>query len=395
MNYKEIKNYKVIKEKKYQENKEKLEKIKNNKTKKILILSCGTGGGHNSAAKAIKEVIMQKGVQADFIEYLEIINNNVKDKVNNLYLKSTHGEGKVFKEAYKLGTIYQKTKLKSPVYQLNSLSKNKLLNYIIENEYNYVITTHLFPTQALTAIKKKYDVHFIAVATDYVCIPFWEETNPDYFIIPSEELKSDFIDKGISEEKLIPLGIPVSLKYSKKYDKETVKKELNLDLNTEYALILNGSMGFGHIAELMQKLLKNFDNIHFIVSCGNNTKMIENIKQLNSDRVIALGFVNNLEKYMSASEVVLTKPGGLTTTEIATIRKPFIHIKPIPGCENYNAEYFSSRKMSLQSKSEEEIIENLQKLISDKNLQNELIKNQEKYINQKACENLVEFLLKQ
>ena len=70
MNYKEIKNYKVIKEKKYQENKEKLEKIKNNKTKKILILSCGTGGGHNSAAKAIKEVIMQKGVQADFIEYL-------------------------------------------------------------------------------------------------------------------------------------------------------------------------------------------------------------------------------------------------------------------------------------------------------------------------------------
>ena len=115
-------------------------------------------------------------------------------------------------------------------------------------------------------------------------------------------------------------------------------------------------MGFGHIAELMQKLLKNFDNIHFIVSCGNNTKMIEDIKQLNSDRVIALGFVNNLEKYMSASEVVLTKPGGLTTTEIATIRKPFIHIKPIPGCENYNAEYFSSRKMSLQSKSEEEIM---------------------------------------
>lgn len=170
---------------------------------------------------------------------------------------------------------------------------------------------------------------------------------------------------------------------------------MNLDLNTEYVLILNGSMGFGHIAELMQKLLKNFYNIHFIVSCGNNTKMIEDIKQLNSDRVIALGFVNNLEKYMSASEVVLTKPGGLTTTEIATIRKPFIHIKPIPGCENYNAEYFGSRKMSLQSKREEEIIENLQKLISDKNLQNELIKNQEKYINQKACENLVEFLLKQ
>ena len=81
---------------------------------------------------------------------------------------------------------------------------------------------------------------------------------------------------------------------------------------------------------------------------------------------------------MAISEVVLTKPGGLTTTEIATIRRPFIHTMPIPGCENYNADFFSTRKMSLQSKNEEEIIKNLKILLNDKIMQNELMKNQEK-----------------
>ena len=364
-----LKKYKKIKQEQYMENKEKLIQLQKNKIKKVLILSCGTGGGHNSAAKAIQEALTSKGIQADFIEYLEIIGEDIKNKVNDLYIKSTHGSGQAFKEAYKLGTLYQKTKLKSPVYQLNSLSKNKLLNYIIENEYNYIVTTHLFAGQALTAIKKEYDIHFIEVATDYVCIPFWEETNPDYFIIPDVSLKQDFIDKGVSSKKLIPLGIPVSLKYSKKYDCNHIRNELNLKENERYILIMSGSMGFGNLEDMIKKLLEEFTDINFIVCCGNNKKMQEKIEKIKSNRITILGFSKELEKYMAISEVVLTKPGGLTTTEIATIRRPFIHTMPIPGCENYNADFFSTRKMSLQSKNEEEIIKNLKILLNDKKIE--------------------------
>ncbi len=160
--------------------------LENNK--KVLILSCGTGGGHNTAAKAIQEELLTKNIQADFKEYLEIIDVKLKDEINNLYIKSTNKNGKIFKNVYNLGKIYEKTNLKSPVYFLNSLSKEKLYSYIQSNQYQFVITTHLFAAQALTAIKKEYPIHFMQVATDYVSIPFWEETNPDYFIIPSKEL---------------------------------------------------------------------------------------------------------------------------------------------------------------------------------------------------------------
>lgn len=167
----------------------------NKKINKVLILSCGTGGGHNSAARAIQENMNENGIQADFVEYLSITNPKLKNGVNKLYISSTKGNGRAFKVAYHLGELYQKTNWKSPIYRLNSLNKEKLYQYIVQNNYDYVITTHLFAAEALTKIKKEHEIHFIAVATDYVSIPFWEETNPDYFIIPNKELEQDFINK--------------------------------------------------------------------------------------------------------------------------------------------------------------------------------------------------------
>jgi len=280
------------------------------KQMKVLILSCGTGGGHNSAAFAIRESFIEKGIQTDFIEYLDIINKRLKNGVNKLYIKSTKGQGGIFKKVYKLGELYRKTKLISPVYGLNSLNKKKLYKYIEDNEYNYIITTHLFAAQALTAIKKEFPIHFMAVATDYTCIPFWEETNPDYFIIPSEDLKQDFISKGIPEEKLLPFGIPVARQYREEKTKEQAKCNLNLNVQKDYVLILTGSMGFGNIMEVIRKLLEDTKDVIFAVSCGNNKKILDKINKEfeNEERVMSLPFSNNLGEYITASEIVLTKP---------------------------------------------------------------------------------------
>jgi processive 1,2-diacylglycerol beta-glucosyltransferase len=91
---------------------------KMNKNRKVLILSCGTGGGHNSAARAIQESLIEKGIEADFVEYLDIINPKIKDSINHLYIKTTKRNGKVFKVVYRLGELYEKTKIKSPVYRI-------------------------------------------------------------------------------------------------------------------------------------------------------------------------------------------------------------------------------------------------------------------------------------
>lgn len=371
--------------------------MEENMKKKVLILSCGTGGGHNSAALAIQENLIEKGIQADFVEYLDIINSKLKNHINHLYIKTTFGNGKVFKVVYHLGELYQKTKFKSPVYQLNSLNKKKLFNYIKQNNYDYVVTTHLFAAQALTAIKKDYPVHFIAVATDYVSIPFWEETNPDYFIIPSKELEKDFLKKGISKEKLLPFGIPVSTSYRESYRKEDTKQLLKLESDRKYVLILTGSMGFGNVTDMLEELLNNIKDVCFIISCGNNKKLYETIKTEynNNNRVIAISYTNQLNQYMKSCDIILSKPGGLTTTEIATIGKPFIHTMPIPGCENYNAKFFSKRKMSISCNTIKEVVENTKDLLDNEGLQKEMIKNQTKYINKNTCDEISNLILEQ
>ena len=368
-----------------------------NNSKKVLILSCGTGGGHNTAARAIQEELLARGIKTDFKEYLEIINPKLKDGVNNLYLKSTHKDGKTFKKVYHLGKIYEKTKLKSPVYFLNSLNKKKLYTYIKENKYGFIITTHLFAAQALTAIKKEHHIHFLQVATDYVSIPFWEETNSDYFVIPSKELESDFLEKGIKKQKLLPLGIPVRKQFREEYHVQEIKKQLHLNLNKKYILILNGSMGFGDVKDIAKQLLKNTKDYIFIISCGNNEKLMNylNDEYKSNDRVIVLPYTNELGKYMAVSEVILSKPGGLTTTEIATMRKPLIHIMPIPGCENNNADFFARRKMSVKCDNINQVISNTKKVVENKKLQEEMLENQKKYITGDACKKIADIVIKE
>lgn len=374
----------------------KVEEEKNVESK-VLILSCGTGGGHNSAALAIQEALIDKGIKADFIEYLDIINPKIKNHINHLYIKSTYGNGKVFKAVYHLGELYQKLDIKSPVYQLNKLNRKKLYKYIKENGYKYIITTHLFAAQALTAIKKEFSIHFMQIATDYVCIPFWEETDPDYFVIPSKELEKDFLSKGIKQEKILPYGIPVAKQYRMNYNKDDSKKILGLDIDKKYVLILTGSMGFGNIATMIKMLLNNTQKIQYIISCGNNVKLLKTIQEEYKDnkRVTPIPFTKRLSEYIKSSEIVLTKPGGLTTTEVATLRKPFIHTMPIPGCENYNADFFSNRKMSIKCDTMEDVIVNTKKLIDDSNLQKEIIKNQEKYIDKNTTDKIANIIIEE
>lgn len=372
-------------------------KMKSEKSGRVLVLSCGTGGGHNSAAKAIRENLIEKGIQTDFAEYLDIINSKTKDRVNNLYLATTRGNGEVFKVVYKLGEMYQKTNLKSPVYGLNILNKNKLYKYIKDNKYEFIITTHLFAAQTLTAIQKEHPIKFMAIATDYVCIPFWEEAKHNYCIIPNKALEEDFIKKGLNKEILYPLGIPTAKAFRKDYNKNNIKESLGLDINKNYVLVLTGSMGFGNVVDIIKGLLEQIEDICFIVSCGNNKELLESLRKdyKENDRIIALPFTNNLAEYMKCSEIVLSKPGGLTTTEIATVRKPLIHTMPIPGCENYNANFFSSRGMSLKSESVDEVLKNAKDLLKDLDLQKEMIKNQEKYISRTTCDDISNIIIKE
>lgn len=345
---------------------------------KVLVLTCSTGGGHNACARYIKEEFNDNNIECDVQDYMNIIGPKASKIAEKIYLDSTRNNGLIFKGVYKLGEIYSKTPIPSPVYGLNSLVKEKLDQFITDNGYDVVIGTHLFPCMTASVLKKEKDLLLVNVATDYECIPFWEETNPDIFVIPSELLKERFIKKGVKEECLLPLGIPVSSRFQK------VKATKN-----KMILLTSGSMGFGKLKEVVVNILSEIPDYKLVVVCGNNEDMKKELETITNPNLEVLGFINNINEYIKKSTLVITKPGGLTTTEVAVLRKPLIHMMPIPGVENYNADFFAQNKMSIKATNITEIIEGIKTLVNNLDYQKEMVTNQKRIINANAAHDLV------
>ena len=299
--------------------------------------------------------------------------------------------GKIFEGVYKAGELVRKSKIKSPVYLANKLHKNTLLKYIEDNHFDLVITTHIFPALTLTAINKPVKkIKFILVATDYECCPFMEETKPDYLVI-QKKTEEKFISRGINKDILVPTGIPVSTTFVD--SAKNIKTELNIK-NERVLLIMLGSMGFGKITNILHDILL-LPNVKVLVVCGTNKKLYEELLLIDNPNLIPLGFVSNINDLIYSSDIVLSKPGGLSSTEIASLRKPLLHIFPIPGIETYNTTFFANRTMSLKCTTPEEIITNINKLLTDSSLCQEMIENQEKYINASSAKDLVELIIKE
>lgn len=351
---------------------------------KILIISCSTGGGHNACAKYILEELKDNNIEAEFKDFYDIVNKKAKKLSEKLYLSTLNGNGKIFKVVYKLGELYSKTKLKSPVYSVNKLHKKKLYNYIIQNKIDLVITTHIFPALTLTAIKK---VPFLLVATDYTACPFMEEANPNYYVIQNG-IEKDFINKGIDEKKLLKTGIPVSSNFIK--NAKDIRYNLNID-KEKTILIMLGSMGFGNINKIVNNLLE-IDNTKIIIVTGSNKELYNKLKKIKNKKLITLGYVHNMNDLIYSSDIVVSKPGGLSSTEIASINKPLIHAFAIPGIETINTNFFYNHKMSIKCDNENEIIQNIIKLLNDNKLQKEMIKSQSKIINKNSASDLVKFI---
>ena len=318
-----------------------------------LILSCSTGGGHNVAAGAIREELEKRGHHAVMMDPYQLVSDKLAAEIGNAYIKTVQVSPKMFGFIYILGNLVRKVPVQSPVYYANIAVAKKLGDYLNENHVDIIITTHLFPAELITYLKKVRDdmPPTVYVATDYVCIPFTEETNCDYYIVPGKPQVADFARRGIPEEKILPLGIPVSDKFETGMTKAEARKKLGLEPGRTYILLAGGSIGAGNIEKTVEAVLPYFEK-HFIygqliIITGNNQKLYSRLEKKYGNKVVLIKHTDDMAAYMKACDVFISKPGGLSSTEAAVTRTAFIHMAPIPGCESYNYRYFKKTGMSL------------------------------------------------
>lgn len=322
---------------------------------KILILSCNTGEGHNAAGHAVEEAALARGHEVNFVDAMQLGKRHTSRLISGLYIGIVKHLPWFFGFIYKLGMLISNRHFKSPVYWANAKLAKPLASLIEEGNYDIVVMPHLYPAETITYMKKHnmLPVKAVAIGTDYTCIPFWEETNCDYYIIPHEDLVDEYIKRGVPKEKLLPYGIPVRHAFANHTPKDIARRKCHLDADSPTFLIMSGSMGFGKLAVFAAELaLRCRNGEHIVIICGNNAK-IERIlrKEFHfNKRVHIIGYTNHVSLFMDACDVIYTKPGGLTSTESLVKNIPIVHTAPIPGCETANLQFFGARHLSVSSK---------------------------------------------
>lgn len=319
---------------------------------RVLILSCKTGGGHDAAGRAIAKELQEMGEEAFLFDYLTLAGQKVSDRVGGSYVELVKRVPHVFGLLYRLGAIVSRLMRKSPIYFANHFMASYLERYLQENQFDAIVMPHLFPAETITYMKrKKMPLPLtVAVATDYTCIPFWGETECDYYVIPSERHRKSFTRGFIRAEQLLPFGIPVDPAFSHPKSKEEARKELGIRQDASVYLVVGGSMGAGQMKKFVKFLMRmKREEDEVIVICGSNRR---NQKELGhrykeTEHISILGRTDHMPDYLQAVDVIFTKPGGLTSTEAAAAELPMVHTSPIPGCETVNRKYFGKLGMSV------------------------------------------------
>ncbi len=309
---------------------------------KVLIISVKAGYGHHSTARAIIDYLTDKGVLCEMLDTFEYINPVLAESIDSGYMFSTKYIPEIYGKVYdKLDKREEKYDKLSMIAVLSKLVSNKLKDFITEYNPDVIIGTHSYACMLMTYLKDKNIVTcpLIGIVTDFTVHPFWESTELDYYVTADAMLENQMKKKGIPADKILPYGIPIRKSFSSKISKEAAREKLGIE-NKKTILLMMGSMGFGNILKNMETIDNVDADFQVLCVCGNNEKMQREVaSKVWKKTVIAYGFVDNVDVMMDASDFIITKPGGLTTSELLAKNLPAVIMNPIRGQEDRNTEF--------------------------------------------------------
>ncbi|MGI6113241.1 MAG: MGDG synthase family glycosyltransferase [Mahellales bacterium] len=313
---------------------------------KALLLSVSAGAGHMAAAQAIKEYIDEHYPkdQAMVIDTLKYINPIVDKVIIGSYIGAVKVTPLIYKKLYEYAEKGEG--ILEATQKFNELMSSHILNLVRDFQPDIITTTHPFPMEMISTLKRKklIDIPLLSVITDFTVHSMCVQSLVDGYVIANEDIRYDLLNKGIPENKIFPLGIPVHHNFTVQVDKPLIKKQLGLK-DLPVILIMGGSLGMGQIKKIYQALAASTLDIQLIIVTGTNKKLKTQLDKLVKDapkKVVLLGYSENIHQLMAITDIIITKPGGLTVSEAMIKHLPMILISPIPGQEEKNAQYLTN-----------------------------------------------------
>ena len=315
--------------------------------KRLLVISVSAGSGHIRAAQGI-----EAHAHIRFPEWtvrhrdlMQLVPAYFRKIYTDLYLKLAGG----LPEAW--GWLYRKTD-HEPTGSLTErcrrslqrLSAQKLFTEIADYKPDAIVCTHFLPAELLAdaVLQKRLDCPVWVMVTDFDLHQMWVHEGIAGYFVANEEISFRLESSGVPKSNIVVTGIPVMPEFVNRPERDLCAANVGLNPAHKTLLIMGGGAGLGINCHLVNSLLNLQADVQIIVMAGKNKSLLDELHKLSSQwpgRLVAMGFTDKVPELMACADLVITKPGGLSTSECLVMGLPMVLINPIPGQEERNASY--------------------------------------------------------
>lgn len=311
---------------------------------KVLLLTASFGEGHNQAARAVAEALERDGVTVKVVDYTDWLHPALRSFAKFSLMQGVQKVPTLYGLFYRSMSRIQPSS--SIQKQLNHLGMTHMKECLSSFEPDAVASTFPTPTGVLSELRGLgvTKVPNAAILTDYTAHGQWVHEHTDVYFVAAESVKRELLQRHVPASKILVTGIPVRSKFDDLTVRHLLAEREGLRLShgfkPETPLILLMGGGAGLLADVPEwEDLIGRTEAQVAVICGRNTRLYKRLQHLHSDRVRILGYTNRVAEWMAMSDLIVTKPGGITVTEALAMELPMLLFRPIPGQEEGNAEF--------------------------------------------------------
>lgn len=329
----------------------------------VLLLSCNTGEGHNSCARALEEYYLMMGDTCQITDALAFVSQDVSKLISKGHVLMYRKFSGLCEWGYQYAQKHRESlDERSTLYRFFSKGVKALYAYIGENGFDQIICTHPFAAVMASELRRRCGLQIPIgfISTDYSCCPGVETTNLDVYFIPDALLTGEFEQCGIPKEKLCASGMPVGQSFYSHRPPVDAKRLFGITPDHSHIVMACGSMGCGPMEELAQILASRMgDRVELSVVCGTNAHLRESMEKQHENHpcVHVLGYVQEMSALLDSADVYVTKPGGLSISEAKAKGTFMVLVNVVGGCEKYNLIHMLSSGCAITGDTPEELAE--------------------------------------
>ena len=315
---------------------------------RVLILSASAGAGHVRAAQAIEKAFIQLNAAGELknIDTLQYTNKLFEKLYSKAYIEL------VDKAPDLLGWLYNHLdnpwRFERRRLAFDKLNARPFIKLLEDYQPDLAVCTHFLPAEIISWLKQKKGLatRQAIIVTDFDLHAMWLCRYYEHYFVALEETKLHLQALGVPPEKITVSGIPVDPVFAEHKDKIEMRKKLGLDTDLPAILTSAGGFGVGPMEMLIQSLMKMRNKVQVIAVCGRNEelknrldKFTEQLDTKSTVKIVPVSYTTQMDEYMSAADLLLGKPGGLTTSEALAKNLPIVIVHPIRGQEERNSDH--------------------------------------------------------